>query len=356
MRKFHFLLLLFTIQFSVEASSFYTRQNGQYDVASTWSKTSHTGAAATNPPCTCSPCNIGGSTTLLIAHAVTLSCNLTYSANSTVHIQSGGTLSVTGGASISGSATFIVDAGGTVNVSGDFSVSGGSATVTINGNLNITGNLSIGSSSTLCGTGTVTFGGSLTGAPCGTITTLPVTWLGFEAQCNKRKVTLLWETAAEINNDYFTVERSPDGISFNALARINGAGNSTQVNSYTWLDVNPMKGINYYRIKQTDYNGESAYSVSVAVNVTEEEGKITIAPTIVNGDHVTIYFNGMKNETAALSLSDITGSVLKNEMVFLPTNNEEMYYGIPSLLNGNICFITIARENGFDCRKIFIIR
>ena len=75
-----------------------------------------------------------------------------------------------------------------------------------------------------------------------------------------KTVELLWATASETNNDYFTIERSGDGKSYDAIGTIDGAGNSSKEISYEFVDEKPLSGINYYRIKQTDFDGQYSYS------------------------------------------------------------------------------------------------
>ncbi|MFT6502071.1 MAG: hypothetical protein ACJASQ_002196 [Crocinitomicaceae bacterium] len=94
---------------------------------------------------------------------------------------------------------------------------------------------------------------------------LPIELLSFTAESKNAHVELNWFTANEINNDYFDVERSFDGINFTSIDKINGAGNSTQVLSYSAVDDTPLTGISYYRLKQTDYDGKTSYSDLEAV-------------------------------------------------------------------------------------------
>lgn len=76
---------------------------------------------------------------------------------------------------------------------------------------------------------------------------------------NENSVMLTWETYTEINNDYFTVEHSTDGENFTTIGKVQGAGNSVGVSQYEMLHENPAQGENYYRLKQTDFDGESEY-------------------------------------------------------------------------------------------------
>lgn len=91
---------------------------------------------------------------------------------------------------------------------------------------------------------------------------LPVEWLDFQARLinDEREVRCLWLTASETNNDYFTVERSADGYEFVAIGQVAGSGNSSVTNSYQWVDPRPLPGRSYYRIRQTDYNGQTDHS------------------------------------------------------------------------------------------------
>lgn len=78
---------------------------------------------------------------------------------------------------------------------------------------------------------------------------------------------LFWKTctASEKNNDFFTLERSKDGTSFEKLKTVSGAGNSDHVLNYSEKDEAPLHGISYYRLKQMDYDGKTSYSRVVTV-------------------------------------------------------------------------------------------
>ena len=95
---------------------------------------------------------------------------------------------------------------------------------------------------------------------------LPIELLSFRGTTDNVNNYLYWETASEINNHYFTIEKSTDGINYKMVHVVMGAGNSTHSNSYNSIDENPDKTINYYRLKQTDYNGNSIYSNTISIN------------------------------------------------------------------------------------------
>lgn len=89
-----------------------------------------------------------------------------------------------------------------------------------------------------------------------TAVTLPIELLSFGARAEQDAVVVSWATAAELNNDFFTIERSSDGFNYEAIGQITGAGNSRDVLNYEFVDRAPLAGRAYYRLKQTDYNGD----------------------------------------------------------------------------------------------------
>ncbi len=94
---------------------------------------------------------------------------------------------------------------------------------------------------------------------------LPITLLFFNAVLNHENVNLTWATASEINNDFFTVKKTTDGSYFEFVAKTHGAGNSSRKIDYHAIDLNPYLGISYYRLKQTDFDGNFTYSNLVPI-------------------------------------------------------------------------------------------
>ncbi|MEO8068571.1 MAG: T9SS type A sorting domain-containing protein [Flavobacteriales bacterium] len=91
-------------------------------------------------------------------------------------------------------------------------------------------------------------------------TVLPIELLSFRADALNTAVDLNWVTASESGNSHFVVERSADGEHFAAIGQVQGAGDSYTTNTYVFSDQYPSRGINYYRLKQVDFDGTSTYS------------------------------------------------------------------------------------------------
>ncbi len=110
---------------------------------------------------------------------------------------------------------------------------------------------------------------------------LPIRLINFEAtSLERRNIRLDWTTASEINNDYFIIERSKNAIDWEALGTVKGSGNSSVVLDYEYNDTQPLSGVSYYRLKQTDYDGSVMYSSIQSVVL--EGASIVVFPNPVN--------------------------------------------------------------------------
>jgi hypothetical protein len=132
--------------------------------------------------------------------------------------------------------------------------------------------------------GTIPAGITISALGIGSINTpLPVHFSAFEAYADKCNVQLKWSTAMEINNDYFIAERSHDGRTFTEIAKVPGAGNSSEKQDYSYTDEHPADGLNYYRIRQVDLDGEhTSTNVRQAYVHCNGDEAIKVFPTVSN--------------------------------------------------------------------------
>ena len=176
-------------------------------------------------------------------------------------------------------------------------------------------------------TRTVTGRNSFSPHSGGSGTELPIELLSFSAALNDKKdVDLNWVTATEINNDYFTVECSKDGrTSFKEILEVDGAGNSNTILRYDAVDEDPLLGISYYRLKQTDYDGSYSYSKIVATdNSTIKRSSNTdisfqLFPNPSNGEN--LYIRSLTNysigEEILLEVLDLSGKLLYSQDIIV---------------------------------------
>lgn len=154
---------------------------------------------------------------------------------------------------------------GNVTVDGDMTFWNGGDITMIDGNLNVGGELCGKTGTGLLVSGdegsTLVYGSICQGGVAfnGDVITLPIELISFSAAVKDLYVEMNWTTASEINNDFFTIERSPDMVSWEVIGFMQGAGHSNNMLSYTFTDMMPKQGLAYYKLKQTDYDGKSEY-------------------------------------------------------------------------------------------------
>ncbi|HMH20966.1 MAG TPA: T9SS type A sorting domain-containing protein, partial [Puia sp.] len=172
------------------------------------------------------------------------------------------------------------------------------------GNGGTTGNNSAG---TVISSAPVTAFGTFTLASLTSMNVLPVKLLYF--QCNKVNSSLIdiaWATSSEQNSDYFTVERSADGINFVPIGVVRAAGNSDLELSYRMADPSPLKGVSYYRLKVTDLDGGFIYSTVDMVNNVYQSNLVVYPNPTKN----SLYINFNDDHAVSVSVIDNTGRVV----------------------------------------------
>lgn len=107
---------------------------------------------------------------------------------------------------------------------------------------------------------------------------LPINLINFSGEYLNGKNQLHWAISTQINNDFFTMERSMDGLNFEQAGIIDGAGNTSSTINYTFTDDKPLKDITYYRLKQIDFDGKFQYSNIITVNTNNYSKMVSIYP------------------------------------------------------------------------------
>jgi hypothetical protein len=155
---------------------------------------------------------------------------------------------------------------------------------------------------------------------------IPVEMVTFTGKKAGNANKLIWQTATELNNNYFDVQRSNDGATFQNIGQVKGSGNSAELKSYEFMDETPATGTNYYRLQQVDVNGKTTTSKVVSVNAGGK-GNVKVFPTLAT-DKVQILTSSDKEE--AFQIVNLAGqTVLSGQL----TNSGEVT--ISQLAKGN---------------------
>ncbi len=192
---------------------------------------------------------------------------------------------------------------------------------------------------------------------------LPIELLSFNAKYNGESVDLTWQTASELNNDYFTVERSVDGIHFVVVGNVSSKalnGKSTSVLNYLLNDPNSVPGTYYYRLKQTDYDDKYEYSgvVTVTIPAGGKDFEFAIAPNPNDGKQLTIFLSANKNDNITLAIHDMLGKVIYSEQITIgQTINVSLPVYFEQVLASGIYIITLTEESsGRSFNKKLVVR
>jgi len=132
--------------------------------------------------------------------------------------------------------------------------------------------------------------------------------IDFYGEIISHDVLLSWETMTEMNNNYFTLQKSNDGQNWQILGQINGNGTSGEINYYSFTDEFPFAGNNYYRLSQTDFDGSTSLAGIVVVNFSSET-TFEIFPNPTN-DFVELYSTNFMDKE--VKIYDSQGKILKN--------------------------------------------
>lgn len=138
--------------------------------------------------------------------------------------------------------------------------------------------------------------------------TLPVTWLYVKGEIKADRSLISWATATEEETDKFLVEHSTDGQHFATIGEVKAAGNSGSTQHYNFRHDTPVKGMNYYRLKQLDKNGKFTYSKALHLLYHPDQREVMIAPNPVSDNLYIIAGTG--NDLQKAELYDMSGKLI----------------------------------------------
>lgn len=164
-------------------------------------------------------------------------------------------------------------------------------------------------------------------------TTLPIELTSFTGKNIGSKNLIEWTTASEINNDYFILERSSDGINYEFQAQIRGAGNSTSILNYQEVDKAPFP-LTYYRLKQNDFNGEHTYSP--VISLENDYSGIVVSNVHPNPTTENINFDVFTSASGNLHIQilDYTGRVVLDDIQSVNAGRSSLNTDMKTLAKG----------------------
>ncbi|MEZ4886523.1 MAG: CHRD domain-containing protein [Chitinophagales bacterium] len=144
---------------------------------------------------------------------------------------------------------------------------------------------------------------------------LPVEFLSFEGEVLEEGNKLQWVTASETNNDFFLLERSFDGQSFENLTKVTGVGNSNSPSRYEYLDRETTASITYYRLSQTDLDGRTEFLGTISLQRGESDFEWVSVKPVPAQDWLNVAFNTSTNQSLSIQIYDVSGRLLFQEQI-----------------------------------------
>jgi hypothetical protein len=186
------------------------------------------------------------------------------------------------------------------------------------------------------------------------INLFPITLGYFRGKMESNEVLLEWLTETENGNDYFAIERSSSELSFDSIGVVFGKGNSNFDVEYSFVDADPLPGVSYYRLRQTDFDGTVDYSNLVTIR-NDELPFLTLYPNPGNG--VEPIFLQLKNKPYAASnviIMDVTGKLILNRNMDLSKKTDLSKEGFDHSRAKGVYFLKVSSGSFVETRKLVI--
>ncbi|NNE29807.1 MAG: T9SS type A sorting domain-containing protein [Saprospiraceae bacterium] len=176
---------------------------------------------------------------------------------------------------------------------------------------------------------------------------LPVELVDFIITAKACTAELEWVTASEENNDYFEIQRSRDGVSFEAIAKVEGQGTTDKVNSYKFVDSSPL-GKNYYRLKQVDFNGQFDYSETLVHDVPCASNGFDIGitkafPNPIGSGEINVIYEALDSDNKTVIISNSLGVVVDSYQLDLLEGRNILEINTDVLATGTY-YVTIGKS------------
>jgi len=176
---------------------------------------------------------------------------------------------------------------------------------------------------------------------------LPIELQSFTSDCQKRNVVLNWSTASELNNDFFTIDRSTDGKNWEVIGIADGMGNSNRNQYYSFTDESPLKGKSYYRLKQTDFDGQDTYFNFISTSCGRH-GEFSISPNPSSSGSFTITGPEQNRDVVIM---DALGKIIYETKI----KDVETQIDLSNQISG-FYMVSVSSGFGISSKKIIICK
>ena len=184
--------------------------------------------------------------------------------------------------------------------------------------------------------------------------TLPISLSLFTGKRDGNNVQLKWITESEINNEYFTLERSYDGKDFVEVGRVDGAGNSNKSKYYYWTDDNPPSGECYYRLSQTDYDGrtETFNTVFIKADTEIDLKHFVISPSAFS-QTFNVEVKSAREQKGTLIITSLKGEIIDQADYYLSKGVNTLEYNENKFIKPGMYIVVFTDDDkNIRCTKV----
>ena len=189
----------------------------------------------------------------------------------------------------------------------------------------------------------------------GSANLLPVELVHFDGECDGSDIRLTWTTATEINNSYFTIERSLDGVEWEIAGTVSGSNNSTQLIDYFFVDRNAYSQNAFYRLSQTDYDNRSETFEPIKVHSCSERDLINVYVSSKNDGNSTAYLNSPYKGEFVLEIFSSNGARIESRIVHVDKGFNPLFLKTENLSDG-VYFLRMHNNSDVLTRKFHVGR
>ncbi len=191
------------------------------------------------------------------------------------------------------------------------------------------------------------------------VSLLPIELISFTAENTAKGVLLKWVTSTETDNDFFTLERTKDGKNYELVTNVDGAGNSKNKKEYSWVDDKAYTGLSYYRLKQTDFNGQFEYFPLISITRSGAAGsrQFVISKSWPNPfeDEFSMTFDAPESGIAEFVIVNASGEQVHSEKINVDAGENTHNYNQGFKLNSGVYLIYFIKD-GSRTKPVRIVK
>lgn len=181
---------------------------------------------------------------------------------------------------------------------------------------------------------------------------LPIVLTSFTAECQNFAAHIQWDVATQTDNNFFTVERSPDGINYQTVAVVKGAGTTGTAITYTAVDETPLSGISYYRLSQTDMDGTTTHVKTIVYQPCGNEP--TQNAFVTNQTSVVVQINSLANDEYNITLMNMLGQPVFTENKAVAVGNNTFI--LPTNVSDGVYILSLKSDKANYVKRLYIGR